>query len=201
VKHSKRSSQQVSREKRSVDPKKPLHKLWPDMEALQDKNLTKAIGLCNFNTQPIWDLLCYCRIQPAAVQVEINPQNAQSELVRFLLAKGILPIGYTPVAKPGAVENGDSEAPPNWPDLRNNEYLQSVAAKYNKTVVQVMLNWGISRNVAVIPKATSLKYQLENLDIYDFSLTEEETAGITALDGGVRLCNKFGITEKFDVFA
>lgn len=121
--------------------------------------------------------------------------------MRFLLAKGILPIGYTPVAKPGAAANGDSEAPADWPDLRDNEYLQSLAAKYKKTVVQVMLNWGVSRDYPVIPKATSLKYQLENLDIYDFALTPEESAKVTALDGRVRLCNKFKFMETFDVFA
>lgn len=50
-----------------TEPKMPLHKLWPNMEALIEKGLTKSIGLCNHNTQMIWDLLCYAKIKPVAV--------------------------------------------------------------------------------------------------------------------------------------
>lgn len=46
--------------------KKPLHLLWPDMEALIEKGLTKSIGVSNFNTQLLWDLLTYCKIKPVA---------------------------------------------------------------------------------------------------------------------------------------
>ena len=66
--------------------KKPLHVLWPEMEALIDKGLTKSIGVSNFNTQLIWDLLTYCKIKPVANQIELNPQCPQVELVRFLKA-------------------------------------------------------------------------------------------------------------------
>lgn len=113
----------------------------------------------------------------------------------------ILPIAYTPVAKPGAVEKGDAVAPKDWPDLRNNEYLQSLAKKYNKSVVQIMLNWGLSRGTAVIPKAVTAKYQIENLDVYDFRLTEEEIVEVAKLDGNVRLCNFVPFAGSFDHFA
>lgn len=184
-----------------AEPKKAAHALWADMEALVDKGLCKSIGVSNYNTQMIWDMLCYARIKPAVNQIELNPQCAQWELVRFLLAKDILPIAFTPVARPGAVEKGDTLTPPDWPDLRDNEYLQSLAAKYNKSVPQVMLNWGLCRGYAVIPKAASAKYQLENLDIFDFRLTEEEIVEAGKLDASVRLCNKFPFNESFDVFA
>ena len=82
-------------------PKKPMHKLWAEMEELVDQGLTKSIGVANFNVQLIWDLLTYCRIKPVCNQIELNPQCAQPELVRFLRAKDILPIAYTPIARPG----------------------------------------------------------------------------------------------------
>ena len=72
------------------------------------------------------------------------------------MAKNIVPIAYTPVARPGAASKNDPLAPSDWPDLRNDAYLQSLAKKYNKTVVQIMLNWGLCRGHAVIPKAASL---------------------------------------------
>ena len=64
--------------------KKPLHQLWPDMEALVEKGLTKSIGLSNFNTQLIFDLLSYAKIKPVANQIELNPQCTQTEIVKFL---------------------------------------------------------------------------------------------------------------------
>jgi diketogulonate reductase-like aldo/keto reductase len=122
-------------------------------------------------------------------------------LVNFLLAKEILPIAYTPVARPGAVEKGDKLCPADWPDLRNDEYLQSLGTKYGKSVVQIMLNFGVSRGYAVIPKANGLDHQKENMEIFDFKLSPEEITQICLLDKRIRLCNKFSMTENFDVFA
>jgi len=100
-----------------------MHVLWPQLEALVEKGLTRSIGVSNFNTQSIWDLLTYAKIKPAVNQIELNPQNVQHELVRFLKSMDILPIAFTPVARPGGNEKGDPLCPENWPDLRNNEYL------------------------------------------------------------------------------
>lgn len=165
------------------------------------QGLTKSIGVSNFNTQLIWDLLTYAKIKPVCNQIELNPQNPQVELVKFLLAKNIVPVAYTPVARPGGVERGDTLCPPDWPDLRKDAYLQGIAEKHGKTVVQVMLNWGLCKGHCVIPKAAGLDHQKENIEIYDFKLTEEEIKGIDNLDKRIRLCNKFEMTEKFDCFA
>ena len=149
----------------------------------------------------IWDLLCYCKIKPVCNQIELNPQCPQVELVNFLIAMDIVPVAYTPVARPGAVEKGDKLAPLDWPDLRDDPLLQKIAEKYGKSVVQVMLNWGVCRGHCVIPKAAGLNHQKENMDIFDFKLEQEEIDQICKLDTGRRLCNKFEFSEKFDVFA
>jgi diketogulonate reductase-like aldo/keto reductase len=190
-----------------AEPKKPIHKIWPEMEALVEKGLVKSIGISNFNVQMVWDLLCYCKITPAVNQVELNPQNPQLELIRFLKAKNIQPVAFTPVARPGAVEKGDLLTPSDWPDLRDSPVLKALAEKYERTVVQIMLNWGVSRGHVVIPKAASLKYQLENAQSLDFKLSDEDVEAINGLDGRIRLCNKFddvlGIPhfEGWDLFA
>ena len=85
---------------------KPLHILWPEMEALVGKGLTKSIGVSNFNTQLLWDLLSYCKIKPVVNQIEIHPILPQEELVRFLLAKDIIPVAYAPIARPGNTISG-----------------------------------------------------------------------------------------------
>ena len=89
----------------------------------------------------------------------------------------------------------------NWPDLRENLILQEVAEKHKKSVVQVMLQWGIQRGCAVIPKSTSLKNQKENIEILDFNLSEEEIEKICSINENKRLCNFFDEQGPFDVFA
>lgn len=81
--------------------KVPLHVLWPKLEALVDQKLVRSIGLSNFNLQLIADLLTYARIKPAVNQVELNPLNAQTELVKFLFDFDIQPVAFCPVAKAG----------------------------------------------------------------------------------------------------
>ena len=171
---------------------KPLHKLWPELEALVDKGYTKSIGVSNFNTQLIWDLLTYARIKPVVNQIELNPQNAQTELIRFLIANDIRPVAYTPICRIGHEKSHD---------FTQEDLMKTLAAKYNKSVPQIMLNWGISRGCVVIPKAASLDHQIENADIFDFALTEEEVKSIEGLNQNLRLCNKMPFFDKYDLFA
>lgn len=141
-------------------PRIPMHKLWHDMEQLVDKKYTKSIGLCNFNVQLIWDILTYARHKPVINQVELNLQCQQPELVRFLHGHNIVPMAYIPIARPGNVQDnmGDPKVPDDWVDFRENEYLKQLAKKYNKTVVQVMLNWGLCKGHCVIPMAAQLNW-------------------------------------------
>ena len=79
----------------------PMHILWPKLEALVDKGLTKSLGVSNFSLQMLADLLCYCRIKPVVNEVELNPTNTQVDLVSFMLTNHIVPVGYIPVCRPG----------------------------------------------------------------------------------------------------
>jgi len=88
-------------------PMKPLHQLWPEMEALVDHGYTKSIGLSNFNLQLIWDLLTYAKIKPAVNQIEINPLNSQTDFIKFLLANGIRPVAHTPICRFGQKNSHD----------------------------------------------------------------------------------------------
>lgn len=63
-----------------------------------------------------------------------------------------------------------------------------------------MLNWGISRGHVVIPKATSLEHQVENAAVFDFKLTDDEISNVSALNKGIRLCNKFDDMGNVDFF-
>ena len=111
----------------------------------------------------------------------------------------VRPVAFTPIARPG--QAGKGWVPADWPDIREEPYLQELAAKYERSIPQIMLNWGISRGHVVIPKATSLEHQKENADIFNFKLTENEIEAVSDLNKNIRLCNRFDDMGKHDFFA
>ena len=113
--------------------------------------LCKSIGVSNFNMQLMWDLLSYCKIKPVCNQIELNPSCSQQDFVDFLLKQDIVPVGYTPVGRPGGQweKNGVTD-----PSLREHPLVKEIASKHNKTPVQVMLNWALVRGTAVIPMSS-----------------------------------------------
>jgi diketogulonate reductase-like aldo/keto reductase len=103
----------------------PIHKIWPQMEALVDKGLVRSIGVSNFNVQSLWDLLSYARIPPAVNEVELNPINVQPKLVKYMKQQNIVPIAYCPIARAA-----DTLKAPNvtlYPEV------VKVSEKYGKT--------------------------------------------------------------------
>ena len=150
----------------------PLYKLWKNMEDMVDKGLTASIGVSNFNAQLLWDMLTYARIKPVVNQVELHPTHAQHEFVRMMKDHGIRPIAYAPISRPGRggsrLPDGSWLTPEGWQDLRENPVLKNIAANHKKSVVQVMLNWGIQKGHVVIPGAHSydpkhVQYLNENM--------------------------------------
>ena len=127
----------------------------------------------------------------------------QADLVKFLLAKDIQPVAYTPIGLPGSEFGSHSRhySKRAWPDLRKDPHLIKLGQKYGKTECQIMLNWGLCKNHVVIPKAASPLHQAENIDIFDFRLTEKEIEKIDQLDKTIRGCNKLAHFEGFDTFA
>jgi len=93
------------------------------MEEVVELGMAKSIGVSNFNVQLLWDMLTYCKIKPVVNQIELHPLNTQPELIRFLKDMDILPVAYTPIARPGGHKRGDSMCNENWPDLRENPIL------------------------------------------------------------------------------
>ena len=91
--------------------------------------------------------------------------------------------------------------PENWVDPAKDETLLALAKKYDRTVVQIMLNWHLCKGHVIIPKGTSIGHQKDNLDIFGFKLTDEEVASVSKLDKGMRFFNKYEFFEKFDCFA
>ena len=127
----------------------PMHLLWPKLEALVDAGLTRSIGVSNFSLQMLADLLCYCRIRPVVNEVELNPTNTQDELVRFMKAEQIVPIGYIPVCRPG-----DHRTEAVWSDPG----LAELCERKGKSRAQIMLNWAIARGTVPIPRSGTFEH-------------------------------------------
>ena len=161
----------------------PMHVLWAKLEKLVAKGLTRAIGLSNFNTQFVGDILTYAKVRPVVNQIQIYPCYAQSGFIKFLRKQGIVPVAYSPIGRPGA-----TFGPLSHVNLREDPLIVSLAKKYKRTPVQILINWGISRGYAVIPKANSLSHQKDNFAAMSFRLAQKDVDAIIAkFHDGTRL--------------
>lgn len=151
-----------------------IQQTWHAMEQLVAKGLVRAIGVANFTTPMLVDLLTYAKIRPAMNQVELHPYFPQADLVEFCKRQGIAVTAYSPFAHSG-------------PQHFDEPVIAKLAAKYHKTPAQILLNWAVSRGTVAIPKSLSPAKITENLVIFDFKLTVSEQKSITALGKNERV--------------
>ena len=159
-----------------------IQETWGAMEELVKKGLVKSIGVANFTTTMLVDLLTYSKIKPATNQVEIHPYNTQSELIDFCKYKNIGITAYSPLGRQGVKTI-------QGPKLFDELLIKSLAKKYRKTPAQILLNWAIGRETVAIPKSTSLERIKENIEIFDFELSSKDQAKINAINKNHRFVN------------
>lgn len=147
---------------------------WKAMEALYDSGKARAIGVSNFSTKKLGDLLEIARIPPAVNQVECHPSWQQTKLRDFCKAKGVHLSGYSPLGSPGTT----------WikSDVLKNPVLNTVAEKLGKTPAQVALRWGLQMGHSVLPKSTNEARIKENLDVIDWSIPDELMAKFSEIE-------------------
>ena len=133
----------------------------------------KAIGISNFEGKYIAELQTKWEIVPQFIQVEAHPYFAQDELRKTLDRYGIRLMSWYPLG------HGDRS-------LIEEPVFRALGEKYGKTPAQVILRWHIQMGFAVIPGSRNVDHIRDNLDIFDFTLTDEEMAAIAQLDRGVR---------------
>ncbi len=161
----------------------PLHETWGAMEKLVDGGQARRIGVCNYNTALIHDLMRYCRIAPAELQVESHPYLVQPKLMRLARDYGIHVTAFSPLGSLSYVEI-DMAGPGD--SVLAEPVVVAAADAHGKTPAQIVLRWGIQRGNAVIPKSTNPGRMRENLAVTDFSLSDAEMSAINALDQGRR---------------
>ena len=144
---------------------------WRAMEDAYKEGKLKAIGVSNFYAHILVNFVHTVEIKPMVNQVELHPYYTQEKVLETMKYYNVVPEAWAPLG--GGRYNPFED-----------EMLKGIAAKYNKSVGQVILRWNIQRGVIVIPKSTHVERIKENIDVFDFELNEEEMKQISSLDMG-----------------
>lgn len=139
---------------------------WRAMEELQVEGKIKSLGVSNFWPEHLDALFQTAKIIPSVNQIEFHPGYWQPQVTEFCKSHGIAVESWSPLARGKVL---------------NNELLLGLSKKYQKSVSQVCLRWIIQQKVIVIPKSSSLERMRENIDLFDFELSEEEMKEINEL--------------------
>lgn len=142
---------------------------WRALEELYEEGKIRAIGVSNFYPDRLVDICSFARIKPMVNQVETHPFNQQVEAKKWMDKYGVRIEAWAPF--------GEGRG-----DMFTNPVLTEIGAKYGKTTAQVILRWHLQRGVIVIPKSTHVERMEENLNVFDFTLSDEDMAKIAALD-------------------
>lgn len=142
---------------------------WRAMEDLYKEGKIRAIGVANFHPDRLIDLMIHNEIIPAVNQIEVNPFQQQIETQKFLQDNNVQTEAWAPFAE-------------GRNNIFQNELLHSIAAKYKKSVGQIILRWISQRGIIALAKSTHKERMIENINILDFELSAEDMAAITTLD-------------------
>ncbi len=157
----------------------PLHETWAAMEDLVDAGLVRQIGVCNYNSALLTDLMAYARIKPAMLQIESHPYLTQERLIRLAQQYDVSVTAFSPL---GALSYVALEMATAQDSVLKQPVVTAAAQRVNKSAAQVVLRWGLQRGTAIIPKTSRLERLQENIALFDFTLEAEEMEAISALN-------------------
>ncbi|MCD7839096.1 MAG: aldo/keto reductase [Erysipelotrichaceae bacterium] len=146
---------------------------WKDMEKAVELGKVKTIGISNFESERLEEILEVATIKPAVLQVECHPYYQQDALKERIQKYGTVIESWYPIG------HGDK-------NLLNEPLFTKLAQKYHKTNVQIILRWHIQAGNVVFPKTTNPDHMKDNIDIFDFTLKDDEMEQIKSLDKNQR---------------
>lgn len=153
-------------------PKGDLSKeTWKAMERLYKEKRVRSIGVSNFLQHHLEDLLTSVEIVPMVNQMEFHPYLVQQKLLDFCNANRIQYEAWSPLMQG------------NIFDL---DIMKDLAAKYNKTIAQIVLRWDLQKGVITIPKSSKKERIIANADLFDFEISDEDVKLLDSLDRGKR---------------
>ncbi len=144
---------------------------WSVLESLYLEGKVRAIGVSNFTPKKLSELIAKANIKPVLNQVELHPFYLQEEALAQMRSSQIQPEAWGPLCE-------------GQKGIFTNPILSSIGEKYRKTSAQVSLRWNIQRGVVVIPKSIHRERMVENMDVWNFALSQQDMLAIAALDVG-----------------
>lgn len=150
-------------------PNKLNSETWRAFEKLYEDGKVKAIGVCNFKIGHLEELMKIAKIKPMVNQVEVHPISSKNNMLNYCDENNIQLVAWSPIMRG---------------KIFSNELIISLAEKYKKTIVEIILRWHIQRGVIPIPKSSNEERIKENFDIFDFNLSSEDMNEIDSLNEG-----------------
>ena len=144
---------------------------WKAMEKLKNEGLVRSIGVCNFHPHHVDEILKVAEHRPVLNQVELHLWLTQDQVLEYDNSHSILTQAWSPLARGKILEE---------------DMLAELARSHGKSVAQIVLRWHIQRGIAVIPKSNSMERITENMNVFDFELSEQEMVSISALNSNFR---------------
>lgn len=142
---------------------------WRALEEAQKEGKIRSIGVSNFYADQLQDLMLTMPVKPAVNQIEVNPWYQQDTEVAFAQSQDVRVEAWAPFAE-------------GKHNIFTNETIAEIAAKYGKSNGQVILRWLLQRGITVIPKSVHQKRMAENIDVFDFELTDDDMKKMASLD-------------------
>ena len=169
---------------KSADDMIPLNQLppeatWVAMEELIDRQLCRHIGVSNFSTLKLQQLLASARHKPEMNQIELHPYLQQPAMFAFCRLNGIHLTAYSPLGSPDRPERLKEQ---DDPVLLQEPAIREIAERYRATPAQILIGWALQMGAAVIPKSVNPQRLQENLAAAEQTLKEQDMETITRLD-------------------
>ena len=145
---------------------------WAGMEALLEGGFVRAIGVCNFKIHHLEALEKTAKVMPMVDQVELHPGMGQEDLRAYCQGKGI---------------QLEASSPLGSGEVLCHPVLEGIAGNHGKTTAQICLRWGLQKGAVLIPRSSKAERLRQNLEVFDFSLSQEEMDAIDRIPycGGI----------------
>ena len=165
------------------NPQIPLAETLGALARLKQHGLARNIGVSNFTVALIEEAVAACPEPLACDQVEYHPYLDQAKVIEACARHGMVLVAYSPIAKGR---------------IKSDRALARIGDRYRKTAAQVCLRWLVQQNISAIPRTSRLERLQENLNIFDFELSEEDMREVSAMGSASGRLTDFGFAPKWD---
>lgn len=153
-------------------PTENIKETWRAIEDLYKEKKVRAIGVCNCTVKQLEEIIGFSEINPMVNQVEIHPNRSEKELLRVCKRHNIVVQAWSPIMRG---------------QLFSNSIIKNLATKYNKSEAQIILRWHLQNNVIAIPKTNKPNRIKENIDIFDFTISQDDMEMIDSINKNERM--------------